>query len=105
MLFILILIYLFYLKAENSEILELNQLFNDKKEYHVTFVIISDNKSIYYNKEKVEKAIIPASVFKIYNSLLALEYSIIKDENEIFYKYNGEKVFLESWKEDINLMV
>lgn len=46
MLFILILIYPFYLKAENSEILELNKFFNDKKEYHVTFVIISDNKSI-----------------------------------------------------------
>ncbi len=46
MLFILILIYPFYLKAENSEILGLNQLFNDKKEYQVIFVIISDNKSI-----------------------------------------------------------
>lgn len=102
--FILIFCYPFYLKAENSEILELNQFINDKKDYHVTFVIVSDNKSIYYNKEKAEKETIPASVFKIYNSLIALEYGIIKDENEIFYKYNGEKVFLESWKEDTNLI-
>ena len=101
---ILVFLYPFFLKAEYSEVIELKNFINDKKNYNVTFVIVSDNKSIYYNKEKAEKETIPASVCKIYNSLIALDYGIIKDENEIFYKYNKEEVFLESWKEDTNLI-
>ena len=38
-----------------------------------------------------------ASTFKIYNSLIGLHTGAVKDVDEVFYKYNGEKVFLKSW--------
>ncbi len=45
----------------------------------------------------------PASTFKIFNALIALDNGVVKDTKEIFYHYRGEKVFLSSWAQDMNL--
>ncbi|EAJ1955974.1 class D beta-lactamase [Campylobacter upsaliensis] len=63
-----------------------------------------DGKSFLTNdKKRAEKRFSPASTFKIFNALFALNLGIIQDEKEIFYFYNNEKVFLPSWKNDANL--
>lgn len=74
------------------------------KKDNVSFVIYSPNKTYIYNNKKAFTPMIPASTFKTYNSLIALENNIVKDEKEIFFKYNNEEVFLENWKEDTNLI-
>ncbi len=55
-----------------------------------------------YNLERSEKSYLPASTFKIPNSLISLETNAIKDENEII-KWNGEKGFIDAWDQDHNL--
>lgn len=46
--------------------------------------------------KKSGKSFSPASTFKIFNALFALNLGIVKNEEEIFYHYNNEKVFLPS---------
>lgn len=74
--------------------------------YHTdgTFVLydLKQKTWTYYNPERAEKAFLPASTFKIPNSLIALETGVIKDENEII-RWDGEKRFLESWNRDLDL--
>ncbi|EAL3918832.1 penicillin-binding transpeptidase domain-containing protein [Campylobacter upsaliensis] len=75
------------------------------KDYETKGVfVLYDGKSFLANdKKRAEKRFSPASTFKIFNALFALNLGIIQDEKEIFYFYNNEKVFLPSWKNDANL--
>lgn len=70
-----------------------------------TFVLYNPktNSFIGYNEKRAKERFYPASTFKIYNSLIALHTGAVKNVDEIFYRYNGEKVFLKSWKHDSNL--
>lgn len=70
-----------------------------------TFVLYNPQNNSFtgYNKERAEERFYPASTFKIYNSLIGLETGVVKNVDEVFYKYNGEKVFLKSWAQDSNL--
>nr|WP_235982982.1 class D beta-lactamase [Kordia aestuariivivens] len=43
---------------------------------------------------------LPASTYKIPNSIIALETGVVADQNTIFV-WNGEKRFLKSWEEDL----
>ena len=90
------------LKCVNSE--ELNKAFGYKI-YNLAFVLYDvENNQIYcYNNKEAEKRYYPASTFKIYDILIELESCVIKDENELFYKYDGKDIFLESWKQDTSL--
>ena len=64
---------------------------------------VKEDKYIVYNEERANQRFYPASTFKIFNSLIGLYEKAVKDVDEVFYKYNGEKVFLESWAKDSNL--
>lgn len=97
----LLLIFPFTVCASNLDNI-FKHTFN--KNDNVSFVIYSPSKIFIYNKPKAYTPMIPASTFKTYNSLIALENKIIKNEKEIFFRYNNEEVFLESWKEDTNLV-
>lgn len=90
------------LNFTNSEKVE--QIFQ-QNEVKGTFVVYNpqSNRFIGYNENRAEKRFYPASTFKIYNSLIGLETGVIKNVDEVFYKYNGEKVFLENWAQDSNL--
>ena len=44
---------------------------------------LNKNEYIQYNSERCNESFIPASTFKILNSLIALETGVIKDENEV----------------------
>ncbi|MBZ7953493.1 class D beta-lactamase [Campylobacter sp. W0018] len=52
---------------------------------------------------KAKERFSPASTFKIFNALIALNSHVLKDTSEVFYHYKGEKVFLASWAQDANL--
>jgi beta-lactamase class D len=66
-------------------------------------VLIYDvkNKTYYSNDYSWTKmGIIPASTFKIPNSIIALETGVIKNDSVIF-KWNGEKRNFKKWEKDL----
>lgn len=68
------------------------------------FVFYDLNKDEYirYNPNRCSERFIPASTFKIFNSLAGLETGAVNDENEIM-KWDGEKRFYDAWNQDLNL--
>lgn len=69
-----------------------------------TFVLkkINSDTVKVYNFERSLNKYLPASTYKILNSLIALETKVIKDENEII-KWDGVKRFYEMWNKDQTL--
>ncbi len=66
-------------------------------------ILILDEKNNTYHSNDFERAnqgFLPASTFKIPNSIIALETGVVEDENTIF-KWNGEKRMLKIWEEDL----
>lgn len=70
------------------------------KDYETKGVfVLYDGKSFLTNdKKRAEKCFSPASTFKIFNALFALNLGIVKNEEEIFYHYNNEKIFCQARK-------
>jgi beta-lactamase class D len=67
-------------------------------------ILIYDlNQNQYYsnNFDWANTGQIPASTFKIPNSLIALELSIVKDESTLF-KWDGEPRMFEIWQQDLS---
>lgn len=89
------------LKENNSKI---QKIFTDKN-IKGTFIVydIENDKVIGYNKERSDIQFPPASTFKIFNSLIGLETGAVKDTDKVFYKYEGSKMYLKSWENDMNL--
>ena len=63
---------------------------------------LNQNKYLGYNLSRTDSAFIPASTFKIFNSLVALETGVIKDENEII-KWDGVDRNYSEWNKDNNM--
>lgn len=63
------------------------------------------NNKIYYsnNFEWANTGKLPASTFKIVNSIIALETGVVKNDSTIF-KWNGEKRAFKSWEQDLFLI-
>ena len=74
---------------------------NDIKGAFILYDLINDTALI-FNQPRTERAYLPASTFKIINSLIALETGVIKDENEMI-QWDGEERFVETWNQDHNL--
>jgi len=81
-----------------------SQSLNLDKEIIGSILIYDLNQNTYYSNDFdwAKKGRIPASTFKIPNSLIALELGIIKDENTLF-KWNGDKSYLKIWQQDLTL--
>lgn len=69
-----------------------------------TFLLYDLNSDRYsgYDLKRVDAAFLPASTYKIINSLIALETRVIKDENETF-KWDGKDRGVKDWNRDHNL--
>ncbi len=68
-------------------------------------ILIFDSKeNTYYSNDfiRANKGFIPASTFKIPNSIIGLELGILSDENTVF-KWNGEKRRMSTWEKDLTL--
>jgi len=100
------LVVLFISTIIPQETIERNDLkkFFDEYNHEGCFVLYDLKKDEYikYNPERCSEQFIPASTFKIFNSLAALESGVIKDENEII-KWDGVKRSYDMWNQDLNL--
>ena len=99
------LILSFYLLAfDFTENKKIGEIF-EKNKLVGTFVLydVQNNNFIGHNRKRAEIQFSPASTFKIYNSLIGLNTEVVKNVDDVFYKYSGEKVFLKSWTQDSNL--
>lgn len=69
-----------------------------------SFLLYDLEKVIYYSNApgRCRERFIPASTFKIPNSLIALETGVLVDENEII-KWDGVKRSYDFWNKDHNL--
>jgi beta-lactamase class D len=100
----LIIFIIFSLSAQTIK--ERNDLkkFFDEYNHEGCFILYDLNKDEYlkYNPERCAERFIPASTFKIFNSLAVLEAGAIKDENEIM-EWDSVKRFYDMWNQDLNL--
>lgn len=82
----------------------LDDVFN-RRGVNGTLVIYDVQKNGYWlhNTGRAAERFYPASTFKIFNSLIALSEGVVKDADEVFYRYDGAPVYLESWKADASL--
>ncbi len=62
----------------------------------------TDNEYIKYNAELCDTGYLPASTFKIPNSLISLEEGVVKDTNQIF-KWDGHEWPNTYWNQDQTL--
>jgi beta-lactamase class D len=78
--------------------------FYDKYNLDGSFVIYNQNNNqyIFYNKSQFTKAFIPASTFKICNSLIGLETGVISDENFVI-PWDSVVRQNPAWNEDSDL--
>lgn len=64
---------------------------------------VQNNGYWLHNAKRAAERFYPVSTFKIFNSLIGLSEGVVKDADEVFYRYGGEPVYLESWKTDASL--
>lgn len=63
---------------------------------------LKNDKYYYHDSARCYQGFLPASTFKIPNSLFFLESGTLKDENQLL-KWDGEKRWREEWNKDLNL--
>jgi beta-lactamase class D len=61
-----------------------------------------NNRTYQHNPERNATAFLPASTFKILNSLVAIETGVIADENTIM-KWDGVERKIPAWNHDLNM--
>jgi beta-lactamase class D len=66
-----------------------------------TFLLydLKKNQYLIYNAKRANTGYVPASTFKIFNSLVALETGAVKDKNEVI-KWDGVKREIPEWNQD-----
>ncbi|PKQ61453.1 hypothetical protein BZG02_15990 [Labilibaculum filiforme] len=82
---------------------DLEQIF-ESQQINACFTIydLKNDAKLSYNPERLDSAYLPASTFKIINSMIALETKVIKDENEII-KWDSIDRSYANWNKDQNL--
>ncbi len=82
---------------------DLKKIFDD---YNVngSFLLYNLNEDNYtcYNIDRCRKRFLPASTFKIFNSLVGIETGIIPDSNFIFY-WDNTRYQVDNWNQDLIL--
>lgn len=75
-----------------------------KQDLKGTILVFDAKEKVFYsnNFELAEKGYLPASTFKIANSIIAFETDVLKDENSIL-KWDGQKRAFPSWEKDMNV--
>ena len=89
--------------AQKIERADLQHIFSDA-EVQGTIAIYSPTRDrmVLINAERAAKRYIPASTFKIANSLIAMETGAVKNENEII-PYGGKPQIIKSWEQDMSM--
>ena len=63
---------------------------------------LNNDTTLVFNDPRTKIGFLPASTFKIINSMIALETGVIKNENEII-PWDGKKRFVNEWNRGHNL--
>ena len=92
------------LSQKAEERIDLKKYF-DEYGHEGCFVLYDLKKDSYlkYNSERCAERFIPASTFKIFNSLVGLERGAVKDQFEVF-KWDSVKRFYDMWNKDIDMI-
>jgi beta-lactamase class D len=61
-----------------------------------------DNRYLVFDRARAETRFTPASTFKVFNALVALETGAVKDEYEVI-RWDGVKRGMENWNRDQSL--
>jgi beta-lactamase class D len=82
---------------------DLDAVFGEQK-MRGAFVLldVAADEMTMVNRARAERRYMPASTFKIPNSLIALETGVVRDENEII-PYGGKKQPIKEWERDMGL--
>lgn len=95
----------------NKEINNRNRVVNlefqsiiDSAKVEGSVLIYDSQKDIYYsnNFKWANIGKLPASTFKIPNSIIALESGIVENDNTLL-KWDGKKRYLKIWEKDLTL--
>ena len=80
-----------------QDILNMNDLTGE-------ILIYDEISQEFYSNRFLESDVgtIPASTFKIPNTIIGLETGLLENQNHIF-KWNGDSRMMKSWEEDLNL--
>lgn len=91
------------LTKEIREVPDLKSIFdNSKMNGSILIYDLNNNEYTAYDSERCRQGFIPASTFKIPNTLIGLELGILKDRNYIF-KWDGEKRMKPDWEADLTV--
>ena len=74
----------------------------DSLKINGSVLILDFQKDIYYSNDFIwaKSGHLPASTFKIPNSIIALETGVVKSDSVVF-KWNGEKRSQKTWEQDL----
>jgi beta-lactamase class D len=88
---------------ERSESTDLTRHFADSG-YEGTTVVydVTQDRFTIVNPQRADKALLPASTFKIFNAMVALDAPVIRDENEVI-KWDGKVRQNDAWNRDHDL--
>lgn len=101
MVFLRIFILLFFSSGLHAEVSQIEKLYNN---YNITgsIVIESADGETQYQHNASNERFLPASTFKIPNTLIILEEGLIADPSEVI-KWDGKKRDYELWNKDQTL--
>lgn len=107
----ILLIFAALLIANSSGLSQKTEERNDFKKYFDEynhdgcFIFYDLKKDTYlkYNPARCVERYIPASTFKIFNSLVGLETGVVKDQFEVF-KWDSVNRFYNSWNQDMDMV-
>lgn len=92
------------IKPEKKElvILEAFQSILDSAQVNGSILVYDSRKNIYYSNdfERCSQGHLPASTFKIPNSIIALETGVVESDSTLF-QWDGEKRRLAIWEQDL----
>ena len=90
--------------AESEIVVAEFQLILDDSNLEGSILIYDPEQDSYYsnNFEWAKSGKLPASTFKITNSIIALETGTVENDSTLF-KWNGEKRNLKNWEQDLIL--
>lgn len=88
-------------EAPSTEEIDLESYFGSFRGAFVLYDLEKD-RYIRYHPEQCVERLLPASTFKIMNSLIALETGVIPDENYVI-KWDGTQYEVAAWNQDHSL--
>lgn len=100
--FLLILFCIIVLSGCNSSIATNKYIDTNKLDATIIVSSLNTRKEYIINKERCGQRFLPASTFKIPNTLIALEEAAIKDDSDII-KWDGKDKGLKEWNKDQTL--